>query len=292
MKKHLKSLVGLVIIGVTILVFSWYMSKHPEILEELKQLSILSLAKLIGLYALWFGALAAVLQISVRMYKKPLSIRENLLLSGYSSLVNFFGPGQSGPGLRGIYLKKRHGMRVKDYIFATLLYYACYAIISAGFMVAGARPWWQTLALMAAAGLVSWTAIKIYLKRSNIEEKPALFRYIGWIFAATAAQLVIQVVIYAVEVQAIDSSTSWGQIISYTGAANFALFAALTPGAIGIREAFLVFTQNLHHIDSTVIVAANVIDRTAYLVFLGIMALVIFGLHADKKLRLKQMTKE
>lgn len=290
MKKHLKALIGIGLVVTTGIVFTWYMSGHPEIIDQLKNLSPLTLATLIALYAVWFGALIIVLQISVRMYDKTLSIRENTLLSAYSSLINFFGPGQSGPGLRGIYLKKRHNMRIKDYIFATLLYYACYAIISACFMFIGTRTWWQTMLLMAAAAVTSWLAIKLYMHRSKITQKPALFTYTGWIFAATLAQLVIQTIIYAVELRALDSAVSWGQIISYTGSANFALFAALTPGAIGIREALLVFTQSLHHIDSTLIVAANVIDRSAYIAFLGILAVGVFGLHADKKFRLKQMT--
>ena len=183
-------------------------------------------------------------------------------------------------------------MRIKDYIFATLLYYACYAVLSAFMMFAGSVAWWQTALLVAAAAAVSMLAIHIYLRRSNIQERPALFRYLGWMFAATALQLTAQAAIYAIEVRSIDAHVGMGQIISYTGAANFALFAALTPGAIGIREAFLLFTQSLHNIGSTVIIAANVIDRAAYIVFLGGLFLMVFGLHANKKFRLKQLTHE
>jgi uncharacterized membrane protein YbhN (UPF0104 family) len=109
---------------------------------------------------------------------------------------------------------------------------------------------------------------------------------------ATLAQLLVQVVIYSLELHAAGSHASLGQAVSYTGAANFALFAALTPGAIGIREAFLVFTHNLHHIGNNTIVAANIIDRAAYLVFLGILFVIVFGLHANRRLKLHQLAQE
>lgn len=292
MKKHLKTALGFILLGATIGIFVWYLHNHPQLIDTLRDVSPITLALLILCYSIWFGALAIVLQISLRMYQKTMSAQENLLLSAYSSLLNFFGPGQSGPGLRGLYLKKRHNLRIKDYIFATLLYYACYAVISAYMMFAGSRPWWQTLSLVIAAGGGSAVVLRWYAKRSDIKNQPAFIRYIGWMFAATAVQLGMQAIIYAIEIHAVSQHVSVGQIVSYTGAANFALFAALTPGAIGIREAFLIFTQNLHHISNSVIVAANVIDRASYIVFLGLLFVLVLSLHAGKKLKLTQLQKE
>jgi uncharacterized membrane protein YbhN (UPF0104 family) len=82
---------------------------------------------------------------------------------------------------------------------------------------------------------------------------------------------------------------SFGQTLSYAGAANFSLYAALTPGAIGIREAFLVFSQGIHHISSSVIVAANVIDRAVFLLFLGLLFVGVTLLHAKDKLGVKKL---
>lgn len=291
MKRYLKPVLAGILLTVTIGAFTWYLRGHPEVITQLRNVNPFILALLVACYTVWFGALAVILQLSIRMHGKSMSARENILLSAYSSLINFFGPGQSGPGLRGIYLKKKHGLGIKKYIFATLMYYACYALISAVMLLSSRVTWWLTV--LAAGTVVGGCAIilKWYAKRSSLNEGSAFARYIGLMFLATSVQLAAQAVIYFIELQAV-SSVSWGQAISYTGAANFSLFVALTPGAIGIREAFLLFTQNIHHIGSTVIVAANVIDRATYLVFLGLMALGVFGLHADKKLRLRQMTQD
>jgi len=76
-------------------------------------------------------------------------------------------------------------------------------------------------------------------------------------------------------------------VVIYTGAANFALFVSITPGAIGFRESFLLFSQHLHHIDSSTIVAANLIDRSVYIVLLLLLAAGIFGTHAQRRFKIK-----
>ena len=95
--------------------------------------------------------------------------------------------------------------------------------------------------------------------------------------------------IYYVELHSLQSSITLGQAFAYSGAANFALFVALTPGAIGIREAFLFSTEKIHGVPQDVIVAANVLDRAVYLVFLGLLFLIVLSLHANKKLSIPKI---
>jgi uncharacterized membrane protein YbhN (UPF0104 family) len=290
MRKLIKTLLGPVILTATVAVFAYYLVKHPQTVDHIKQMPLGTLVLIVALYLVWFGALVLITRGSLRIYHKLMSWQENLLFNAYSSLINFFGPGQSGPIFRGAYLKKRHNLGVKQYLFATLLYYAFYAIISALLMVVGSRPWWQTALLMTAVAVVSMIFIRWYKKRSKINTEGGLTLInIGWILGATILQIVAQTIIYAIELHNVGSDASIGQILSYTGVANFALFVALTPGAIGIREAFLAFGQQLHHVDVSTIVAANVIDRAAYLVFLGTLFVMTAGLHAKDKLRLKSL---
>lgn len=292
MKKHIKTILGVIILIVTVVAFSIYIASHPEVVTQLKAISIGSIIGLVLLYSVWFAALAFTLQISLRMYKKTMSAQENLLLSAYSSLINFFGVGQSGPALRALYLKKRHGMRIKDYVFATLIYYAFYAVISALFLVGGSQPWWLTVPAVIVTAGGCWVILQWQAKRSKVSEKNITAPLLVGMFLATLLQLLTQVVIYFVELHAVTTGLSVAQVVTYTGAANFALFVALTPGAIGIREAFLLFTEKLHHIGSETIVAANVIDRAVYLVFLGGLFILVLSLHAGKKLKLKQLKAE
>ena len=290
MKRHIKTIVALAVLTVTVAVFTLYIKNHPEIIQQLGDTSPWRIALLVGLYGIWWGALAVILQLSLKLYGKKMPVQENILLSAYSSLLNFFGPGQSGPGLRAIYLNKRHKLPVRSYIFATLIYYAFYAIISAAMLFAGSRPWWQTVLLVAAAGGASTVVLRWYAKRSKLDsaERTPKAKWLGLLFVMTGVQLAAQFIIYSVEISSVMPSLGVGQALAYTGAANFSLFVALTPGAIGIREAFLVFSAHLHHISNTIIVSANIIDRAVYLVFLGLLFVLVMSLHAGKKLRWRQ----
>jgi uncharacterized membrane protein YbhN (UPF0104 family) len=290
MKRKLKLAVAIVILLATVGLFVRYAATHPEVISKVRDLSPGMLAVLLCFYALWFVSVSVVLKISLHMYNKPITKQENMLLNAYSSLVNFFGPGQSGPAFRGLYLKKRHNFSLKHYIFTTLVYYAFYAVLSAFLLCVGSRPWWQTVLLMIAAAASSVFVIQLYAKRSSLKDQPGINpTNMAYMFGAVALQMVAQVGIYYVELHNVSPGVSFSQILTYTGAANFALFVSLTPGAIGIREAFLVFSQSLHHISNSAIVAANIIDRAAYLVVLGIMFVAVITLHAKDRLHVRQV---
>lgn len=293
MKKKLKIALGFIILIATVAVFAHYIATNPGLIKKLGDVNPLLVVLLTVLYLVWFAALALILRVSLWMFNKTMPLRDNLLLNAYSNLINFFGPGQNGPAVRAVYLKKRHGLRIKDYMFTTLLYYGFYAVISALFMFVGSRPWWQTLAVVLAAGGGSAVVIRWYAKRSAVKSNPGMnIRNIGLLLALTSVQLLVQLAIYYIELLSIDSSTTFAQALTYTGVANFSLFVALTPGAIGIREAFLVFSQQLHNISNSIIVAANLIDRAVYLVFLGVLFIMSLSLHAKSKLKLKSLQQE
>jgi len=291
MKRSVKPALALLILATTVAAFVYYVAKHPATLDRLKHLPPLTLAGLLLLNIVSFGCWVFVTRASLGLYGKRMGRQENLLFNAYSSLINFFGPGQSGPLFRGAYLKKRLGVSVKQYVFATLLYYAFFAVISVLLLFAGVRPWWQTGVLAIITGLGCLAIISRYKRRSQISGARLDIRHIGWIGIATLLQLLAQAGLYAVELHNVGAHASAGQVLSYTGVANLAIFVALTPGAIGIREAFLLFSEKLHHIGGDTIVAANIVDRGVYLVFLGLLFIVVLSLHAKKKLAVTQLQK-
>lgn len=261
MKKHLKTILGPVIVIGTIAAFVYYLARHPQTVDQIKHMPPATLLALLALYGLWFIAYALVTRGSLHLYGKHMGLQENFLFNAYSNLINFFGPGQSGPIFRGAYLKKKHNLGIKQFMFTMLIYYAFYGVISVGMMMVGTRPWWQTVLLVIGATGGSAYILRWYRRRSKQKQTLMLDPiHIAWIGAATVLQLVTQAVIYMVELHNVGAGASMGQALAYTGVANLALFVALTPGAIGIREAFLTFSQQLHHIDTGTIVAANVVD--------------------------------
>ena len=194
--------------------------------------------------------------------------------------------GQAGPALRGAYLKKYYGLLVRKYIFVTLLYYGFYAVVSALLMLAGSQlPWYLTLLAVLVMAGIGYLVVTWYMRRRKLSEDglDLSIRSLGFLLLATLLQAFVQMSIYFIELHSVHSHATLKRTLAYTGVANFALFVGLTPGAIGIRESFLVFSERLHHISSANIIAANIIDRSVYLVFLGIMFVVIVMTHVKRK---------
>jgi uncharacterized membrane protein YbhN (UPF0104 family) len=278
-----RSIVAIVILIATVALFVDYFIGHPSLRHKLAEVPVITLIALLVLYCLFVGCLSLINIATVRLCRSTISNSESLLLSAYSSVINFFGPLQSGPAFRGVYLKKKHGIKLRDYTLASFTYYFFYALFSGLLLISGIFKWWTVL-----LGIISLVVIHLATKsrfakfkginRLALESWPSMA-------LATALQITCLVAIFFLEIHSVSPHTSLGQTLIYTGAANFALFVSLTPGAIGFREAFLVFSQDLHHISNATIVAANTIDRAVYILMLAILAVFIFGTHASKRFK-------
>lgn len=289
MRKHIRPALALCVVALTIAAFIYYIRHHPETITQLRTISPLILFVLLGVYAASFLAYVGITRLSLRLFNKTFSQQENLLFNAYSSLINFFGPGQSGPAFRAIYLKKRHNLSIKRYALTGLIYYGFFSVVSVGMAFGGSRPWWQTGLALIVTAIASLWFIRRY--RTKLGEAARInATIIGWIGVLTAAQIVMQVFIFSIELHSIGAAPSLGQAIAYTGVANLALFVSFTPGGIGVREAFLLFSERLHHIESSSVVAASLIDRTTYIVFLGILFILVVSLHAKEKLHITKGT--
>lgn len=261
----------------------WYVLTHPGVFRRLADLPPLTLLVLIVLYIGFIGCIALILLGTVLMCRVRLSMREGALVTAYSSIINFFGPLQSGPAFRAIYLKKVHAIKLKDYGMATMLYYGIYGGVSVVLLFAvplGAWMW-----ALAAAGAVLLLIMAVSKHPLALRTRKAGRAGAGLLILATLLQISLQSTIYYVELKATGSPAGILQVLSYTGAANLALFVAITPGAIGIRESFLYLSQRLHGISTDTIVASNLVDRSAYITVLGALALIIASTHANRELR-------
>jgi uncharacterized membrane protein YbhN (UPF0104 family) len=280
--RRLKPFLAVLILVMTTGVFIWYFVTHPTVKTQLSNTSFGVIITILGLYLLGIGALALVTLATLRLCKTKLALSESLLLTAYSSIVNFFGPLQSGPAFRAVYLKKVHNVSLKNYGVASIVYYFFYGAISGLLLISGLLGWWILLLIVGAV------AFAIMVQRvPKVKQRFSSLDLHGWyyLFFATLLQIVIVAVIYFVELHSVAPGTSISQAIIYTGAANLALFVSLTPGAIGFRESFLLFSQNLHHISDSTIVAANILDRAMYIIMLLILAVAIFATHAQRHLQ-------
>lgn len=291
MNKKLRLILSIVLALLTLAVGAYYLSRHRNLLTQLGNTPPLTIVWVLLLYVVMFGVLLLILDASLRICGKRLGWQENTLLNAYSLFINFFVPGQGGPAFRGIYLYRQHRLKVRNYIAATLLYYVFYGAVGVFLLALGSRPLWQTGLLGLLMVGACYVAINFYTRRAkfNPHELNANRTNVAYLLLVTILQAIVQLAIYFVELHNGNRHVGLTQAITYTGAANLALFVGLTPGAIGIRESFLIFTEHLHHISSGSIVVANVIDRSVYLVFLLLLFVLTLSLHAKDKLQLNKI---
>ncbi len=269
---------GLGIIAITAALFINFFKHHPELTHQLTQLPWLVIVGLVALYIVSLLPLSLILFYTLELCGRKLPFKDLLLVTGYSAMINFFGPLQSGPVFRAVYLKARYDVSIKDYTLATLFYYGVLAAMSGMFLFLGSR-WWYValLALLIIGGVSVW-----YFRRQSRQGGHISFRWSSAVklVAATLLQVVVLVVIYFIELRVISRQIHFSQAISYGGAANFSLFVALTPGAIGIRESFLLLSQQLHGIGRNTVLTASLIDRAAYVGFLLLLFAASLITHA------------
>lgn len=286
MKRSLwRPVIAVLVLVATVTAFVAYFVTHPSVRQQLAQVSPLVLLLILLLYLAGVVALAFVTIATLRLCKVRLPVQESLLLTMYAAIVNFFGPLQSGPAFRAVYLKKKHNINLKNFTVATLVYYCFYGGFSVILLFSSLLRWWL-IPLIAAGLAVLW----LLSRSKQLQPRLQQLDLHGWYYlaAGTFAQMVAVTLIYYTELRSVQPGVHFSQAVVYTGAANLALFVSLTPGAIGFRESFLVFSQHLHHIDGSTIVAANILDRAMYIVLLLVLALFIFATHARRQLGLKK----
>jgi uncharacterized membrane protein YbhN (UPF0104 family) len=283
--RRVRRIVALVILIATVIVFVQFFARHSEHLDTIRHIQAWVVLAIIGFNIGVVVSLVFIYNFALELIGKRLSLKEQFLLTAYSSIANFFGPLQSGPGLRTIYLKAKHKIRVRDYILVTMVYYGIFTSLSALFLFGGSRPWWQALLLFIAVAFAAYWAVQWFSHRGSVRSFQPNPKVLGGLLIAVFFQLCFITGYYFVELRAINPHVSLSQAISYSGAANFALFVALTPDAIGIRETFLLLSTKLHHISTADIISANLIDRVVYALFLGLLFLLILSLHSGTKIK-------
>lgn len=291
--KTLRIVVMAVVIIGTFGVFGYYLSTHPEVVQAIISLSPVTLLLLATGYFLTIATNGFVLSVSLKMLGKRVPFLENFALTGYSSVVNFFGPLQSGPGVRAAYLNKRHHVRLKDFFYVTVIFYGFFALINAAVVVIALIASQSANLLSIAAicfGLVVFSVLSLVAVRKNSKLKQViqnmrLTNPYFWLIGLGALGLSLATTaIYFVELTHVDATVDIWQTLIYTAAANLALFVSLTPGAIGFRESFILVTQQLHGIPTETVISTSIIDRAFYVVFL--LALFVCLLLAGARSRI------
>jgi hypothetical protein len=269
--RHRKPIAIIVLVAFFVFI-AVYIAIDPSIFVRAVSIGWKNIALLALLYCGVICTHFVILMATIRLCGAKLGARESLLLIIYSTVANFFGPLQSGPGVRAAYLKTRIGLRLRDFSAATLFYYAAFGAFNVGLLFLIIAPWLSALAVLAVIVIIIfvWRRYKLGSRARAL-----------WVIAGiTLVQVVVMSTVFFVELNAVSSSSiSYTRALIYGGSANLSLFVSITPGGIGFREAFLVFAEGLHHVPVATIAAAGIVDRAFYVLFLAVLLIFSSLLH-------------
>lgn len=285
--KLLKISLFTIIIGTFLYYFLNNQSQFSKI-AELKTWQIILI--IIGQSMIIIGNIF-ILTALVKLVNKKISFIDSAKIIAYSSLINFFGFLQGGIGFRGIYLKRHFSVSFSKYFEITLAQYLILFLVTGLFLITGIgmTSGISQAVLILLSTLFFAIMIILILNRTkptfylnfvayikNIYTTFTMWPILG-VIAATIIQLCGFLLAGSIELSAIGSNITLGGMLIYTGAAQFSIIIALTPGAIGIREGILLIVHNQMHLSAQEIIIAATIDRLIYFVTLVIFTPLSFG---------------
>lgn len=280
--------------------FTYYFINNQQQFEKLTDLSLNQIALVMIGQSLIFLSNILILTIFVSYVKNKVAFIDAARVTAYSSIINFFGFLQGGLGFRGLYLKKYFDISYKRYFALTFMQYVMIFGISGLFIAvglaivnnnvnlaffvlafAGTSVCGMLLIKLVKPGIVSNLFIKLRNASMVFQIKPAIS-----LFLVALLQLSGSMLAYGAELSAVGASVSVSGLLIFTGISQFSVLIALTPGAIGIREAMLLIAQNQMGLSAQDIILASTIDRLAYFVVLALLAPLAIAAKRQRTLEL------
>jgi uncharacterized membrane protein YbhN (UPF0104 family) len=294
MKLKNNKLVKVGLLVLTLIAFVYYFLHNQEQFSRIGHLTWWQVLLIITGQSIVFFSNILVSIIFIQFIGKKLHFLDSTRITAYSSLINFFGFLQGGVGLRGVYFKRQFSMSIKKYFALTVVQYLFLFGVSGLFVLIGISiTSGLNSALLIAFGGIILIALgfflfsktkavkKLYTKLGALSQIIKV-RPLAALLVVILLQLCGSLIANFVELQAIGANISLGGLLVYTGTSQFAIVIALTPGAIGIREALLLIVQQQMHLTTQDIVLAATVDRVIYFITLALVT--PFALAAKRQL--------
>ena len=294
--------------GIPLLFFTWafhYINTHPQDFLKLFSLPLTSLLLLvlIQILSVWVSSLFTY--VMVKPYGINLNFHEYFGITTIARSLNIILPMKGGAAVRGIYLKKKHGLSFTHFsaIFAgqTLLTLAVASLLG---LIGIIWLYSQTgeidkfgLSTFSFTSLFFFSVIvwspklrtynnKVIQTLKNVLDSWALLRkdriVIFNIIVISVLNTVLSSVSIALIFHAINTPQPLGTLLFLGGTQDLMYQVSLTPGALGIVEASTVFFGSNISISVSDALLVALVNRTSILLVSGILSPVYFY-HLFKK---------
>lgn len=304
--------------GTVLILFGVYAFENRQTFSELLTISWTTLL-LVGVGRLLVSFSNGVfIKWTTDAFSRRMSTGEGLYVEVLSAVGNFFGPLLAGAGIRAVYLKRFHSLSYTKFTSTLMVYYVILYVITFALAVVGLwtvdleRTPYILVALFSGGLLFLIGSVFIRLPQRVRTEHPRrskvnrrLLRYLidiedGWrrllampqllirLFGLAALSVGAQFLIASASFNAIGVDISWASLAVYVSIVTISLLVAVTPGAIGIREAMLLLVSQVLGVTGSEIIQVAVIDRGVTFTLL----LALFMVTRSSKLRLKLTSRD
>lgn len=295
--KYTKAIITAIVLGL----FIWYFFNNKEQLKEILSINPLYLVPIVFIQYLTMVFNGLFIKQILDVFEKRISLIESFYISTISSIGNYFGPFLGGAGVRAVYLKKKHKLPYShfmatlsgNYVIVILLN-AALGLVALAFLQPNMKDVNTMISILFLLGMLMFSGLfitigvpKSLIVRIKSNSKiPRVSKIIsqmseGWneitsnkkllleLSLLTVINFILSVLLVQVELAAIGLNLGLWNAVFYSVLGTVSLFLSFTPGALGIKEAVLVFASSIIGLTGAEIFALAVIDRGIRFLVLG-----------------------
>lgn len=289
----MKSVVSALILILTLFLFAQYILSNRDQFNIVGSIHWPMIALIVVANFASLAINGVFMKIVLKPFGKEISLIESFYVSVISSMGNFFAPGGTGIGIRGVYLKKKHQVKYSDFLNTVAgNYVIVFFVISLGGLISllagdgNDKPGFFVL-LMVFAGLFIIDLALILKPTSRlmnriIEKMPAripgrsivLRIFEGWDLLTSHVTILFKLLGLSAVGYGVSLATNYLILsslkidIEFSGLmllvalSSISIFINLTPGNIGIREAVLLASSQLIGLTTAQTISFSIVDRT------------------------------
>jgi uncharacterized protein (TIRG00374 family) len=306
---RIKNYLSFFILVATVILFVRYIVANHHEFSRLSDLNYGFLILIIfgNIMSLFINGI--FIKIALEPFDKKIPVLESFYVSLISSVGNFFAPGGTGIGIRGVYLKRKHNVSYSDFLNTVAgNYVIVFFVISVGGLTSlgvlgshGNRGFTILLLAFAALFIIDFFLMTkqfskhgkrlIASPKLKLPGKAILLNiFEGWELLTHNKKVLARLIAlalfgYAVSLannffilKSLHISTSFAGLTLLVALSSLSVFINITPGNIGIKEALLVSSAQIIGLSTSETLSYAIVDRTVlfFILFFGWAILHVF----------------
>jgi len=257
----------------SILYFIFYFFSNPEILYQLKNLEFSELLSLFFIRIFIFTLAALYLKELISGFKIKISFLESFKVSNNSNLLNYFTPFRGGAGYRALYFKNMYNLNFKNFSKTLIIYYIFTFVQCTGvLLICLMNPQKFNYFFVFSIIFFSITAFLFFNKkysftneiRNILNINVVLLRVFFIQLALLASFALNNYFIF----KFLNINLNYNSVLILTCIGVLSTLLSLTPGSIGVREAFFIYFNDLINLTTFEIMQHSLLDRSINIVLL------------------------